>query len=228
MEGILLINKPKGITSHKVIEIIRKKTKIKKVGHAGTLDPLATGLLVVMIGKKYTKLSNQLICKDKIYLVTMQLSILTNTGDFQGEIIKKTDIIKFKRKEIEQVFNIYQNYSYFQKPPLFSAIKVKGKKLYEYARKKIEVIITPRIITIYSIKLLNYNSKKGIIKFETKCSKGTYIRSLVKDIAEQLKTIATVKQLKRIQSGNFNIKQAYNLNNLSSKKIEQILIKKIN
>ncbi|CAI2186595.1 19930_t:CDS:2 [Funneliformis geosporum] len=176
MDGILLIDKPSGITSHKVVEIIRKKLGIKKVGHAGTLDPLATGLLIIMLGKS-TKLSNLLICQSKTYEVEMKLFLETDTGDIIGKTIKN------------------------QKPQVFT--ENQGKKLYQYARKGILIEVPPRLVKIREIKLLNYSPHEAKINFLAECSKGTYIRSLVKDIAEKLGTIATVNQLRRISSGKF-------------------------
>src|SRR2546421_7691015 len=132
MDGILLVDKPTGITSHKVIEIIRKKLNIRRVGHAGTLDPLATGLLVIMVGKA-TKLSNQLISQFKTYEVEMKLFLETDTGDITGKIIKNEKLQRFTEKQIQEVINSFNNHEYWQKPPIYSAIKIKGRKLYQYA-----------------------------------------------------------------------------------------------
>ncbi|CAG8702086.1 7926_t:CDS:2, partial [Ambispora leptoticha] len=187
MDGILLIDKPSGITSHKVIEIIRKKLSIKKVGHAGTLDPLATGLLVIMVGKA-TKLSNQLISQFKTYEVEMKLFLETDTGDITGKIIKDENPQAFTKKQIQE-----------------------GRKLYQYARKGILVEAPPRLVKIEKIKLSNYLPGEEKINFLVECSKGTYIRSLAKDIAEKMGTIATVSQLRRISSGKFHVNQALKL-----------------
>src|ERR1044071_4687191 len=127
MDGILLIDKPSGITSHKVIEIVRRKLGIRKVGHAGTLDPLATGLLVIMIGKT-TKLSNQLISQFKSYKVEMKLFLETDTGDITGKVIKSENSQIFVEKQIQEAINYFNDYQYLQQPPLYSAIKVKGRK----------------------------------------------------------------------------------------------------
>ena len=218
MDGILLIDKPSGITSHKVIEIIRRKLNIKKVGHAGTLDPLATGLLIIMVGKA-TKLSNQLISQFKSYEVEMKLFIETDTGDITGKINEKQVRQVIEKKPIEKVISSFNNSTYWQKPPLYSAVKIQGKKLYEYARQGIKITIPTRQITIKKIELLDYNLENSTVRFSVECSKGTYVRSLVKDMAEKLGTIATVSQLRRISSGNFHIKQALKLEEVKEEKI---------
>ena len=218
MDGIILIDKPIGPTSHKIVEFVRKKLKIRKVGHAGTLDPIATGLLIIMIGKS-TKISSLLTSQFKSYQVEMKLFKETNTGDITGKIIKTEEEKIFEIKDVLQAIDYFNNYTYLQDPPLYSAIKIKGKKLYQYALKGINVNVPPRSVTIRSINFLNYNKEKNIINFSTNCSKGTYIRSLVIDIAKRLKTIATVSQLRRISIGNFHIKDAIKLDEVCEKKI---------
>jgi len=218
MDGILLIDKPSGITSHKVVEIIRKKLGVKKVGHAGTLDPLATGLLIIMLGKA-TKLSNTLICQSKTYEVEMKLFLETDTGDITGRIIKDEKPQTFTENQVQAVISSFYNYEYWQKPPIYSAIKIKGRKLYQYARKGVPVEYPPRLVKIEKIKLLNYSSDEKKINFLVECSKGTYIRSLVKDIAEKLGVIATVSQLRRISSGKFNINQTLKLEEVEKGKL---------
>lgn len=216
MDGILLIDKPLGITSHKVVEIIRKKLGIKKVGHAGTLDPLATGLLIIMLGKA-TKLSNQLISESKTYEVEMKLFIETDTGDITGNVIKHQEQRTLNKERIKEVINSFNNYEYWQRPPIYSAIKIKGRKLYEYARQNIAIEIPPRLVKIQEIKLLSFSSETEIISLLAKCSKGTYIRSLVKDLAEKLNIIATVSQLRRISSGNFHVDKSLKLEEIEEK-----------
>src|SRR6185503_16521038 len=218
MDGILLIDKPSGITSHKVVEIIRKKLGVKKVGHAGTLDPLATGLLVIMLGKA-TKLSNQLVSQSKTYEVEMKLFLETNTGDITGKIIKSEKERIFTENQIQTVFNFFNDYEYWQKPPIYSAIKIGGRKLYQYARQGISIEVPPRLVKIEKLKLLSYSPQEAKINFVVKCSKGTYIRSLVKDIAEKLKTITTVNQLRRISSGKFHVNQAIKLEEMNEENI---------
>ena len=218
MDGLLLVDKPTGLTSHKVVEIVRKRLNIKKVGHAGTLDPLATGLLVVMLGKS-TKLSNFLTSQFKSYQTEMELFIETDSGDITGKIIKREKTKLFKRERIQEAINSFSDYTYWQKPPLYSAIKVEGKKLYEYARQGKTIEISPRQVVIKKIELLEYFPKKNTISLQVECSKGTYIRSLVKDIAQKLAIIATVVKLRRINSGIFHIDQAIKLEEISAKKV---------
>lgn len=229
MDGLLLIDKPQGLTSHQVIEIIRQKLKIKKVGHAGTLDPLATGLLVIMLGKT-TKLSNSLISQNKSYQVEIELFIETDSGDITGKIIKTEQTYDFEQKKLHEVINAFNEYTYWQTPPLYSAIKIKGKKLYEYARKGEKITIPPRKVTIEKIKLLSYFPQTDIVVLTIECSKGTYIRSLVSDIAVKLGTIATVTKLRRISSGDFQISQAITLEEISENKIipEKLIINQRN
>src|SRR3954470_7553792 len=194
MQGILLIDKSTGLTSHKVVEVIRRKLNIKKVGHAGTLDPLATGLLIIMLGKS-TKLSNLLISQFKTYQVEMELFIKTDSGDITGKIIKEEEKFSFEKEKIQEIINSFDNYTYWQTPPLYSAIKIKGKKLYEYARQGKKIDIPPRQVIIKKIELLEYAQEEKKIFLEVECSKGTYIRSLVGDIAQKLGTVATVIKL---------------------------------
>jgi len=210
VDGIILIDKPQGQTSHQVVQIIKKKLGARKVGHAGTLDPLATGLLVILVNKA-TKLSDFFLNKDKVYEVEAQLFIETDTGDITGDIIKQEKNKNFELKQIKQVLVSFNNNEYWQNPPLYSAIKVKGQKLYQYARKGLTVEVPARLVKISRLELLEYISQSGTIKLLVNCSKGTYIRSLVKDIAQKLGTIATVKQLRRISSGKLHIQQAVSL-----------------
>lgn len=218
MDGLLLIDKPAGLTSHQVVAIVRNRLGIKKVGHAGTLDPLATGLLVVMVGKA-TKLSNQLTAQFKIYEAEMKLFQQTDTGDIAGKIIKEQKPQIFTLSQVQTALNSFNQTTYWQTPPLYSAIKIKGKKLYEYARQGLKVEIPPRKVIINSIKLLEYNSDQGKINLIVECSKGTYIRSLVQDIAQKLGTIATLSQLRRTSSGSFHLDQAIKLDGVRPDKI---------
>lgn len=204
--GIFLVNKSEGITSHDVINKIKKRFNIKKIGHAGTLDPLATGVMVVLINQA-TKISNFLLFDDKCYEIEMNLFSETDSGDITGNVIKTEEFKKITKKQVKSIMDKYNGYMYDQYPPIYSAIKVKGKKLYEYAREKKDVVIKPKTVTIISCLLINFNSKKGIIKFKVWCSKGTYIRSLVKDIAKDLNTIASVSFLRRTASGMFDISE---------------------
>ncbi len=211
MNGILLINKPKEYTSHDIVAIVKKITK-EKVGHTGTLDPNATGVLPLLIGKA-TGLSKYLINHDKIYIATLKLGIKTDTADGEGKIIEKRDIPNLSKETIEKALkNIVGKQE--QIPPMYSAIKVNGKKLYEYARSGKTVEVKPRQIEIYSIKLLKVDSKEAEIVFEISCSKGTYIRTVCENLAEKLNTVGYMKELQRVQVGEFNISNSINVEDI--------------
>lgn len=211
MNGILLINKPKEYTSHDIVAIVKKITR-EKVGHTGTLDPNATGVLPLLIGKA-TGLSKYLINHDKIYIATLKLGIKTDTADGEGKIIEKRDIPNLNKETIE---NTLQNIIGKQEqiPPMYSAIKVNGKKLYEYARSGKTVEVKPRQIEIYNTKLLNIDSREAEIVFEISCSKGTYIRTVCENLAEKLNTVGYMKELQRVQVGEFNISNSINVEDI--------------
>ena len=225
MNGILLVNKEKEYTSHDVVAIVKKITR-EKVGHTGTLDPNATGVLPLLIGKA-TLISKYLINHDKIYIATLKLGIKTDTADGEGTILEKQDISKLNIDE-EKITHILKDIVGKQQqfPPMYSAIKINGKKLYEYARNGQTIDVKPRDIEIYNTKLINYNKKEDEIEFEISCSKGTYIRTVCEDVAKRLNTIGYMKELKRIQVGDFNIKKSYLLKEIkqSSQNIENLLI----
>lgn len=210
MDGIIVINKEKEYTSHDVVAIVKKIVK-DKVGHTGTLDPNATGVLPLLIGEG-TKISKYLINHDKIYEVTLQLGIKTDTADVEGKVIQQEEVEEtmLEKEKIEQIFNSIKG-KQKQIPPMYSAIKVKGKKLYEYARKGQEVEIPAREIEIYAIQLLEIKKNEKQIRFEVSCSKGTYIRSLCETIAERLETIGYMKELKRTKVGEFSIQNSITL-----------------
>lgn len=221
MDGIIIINKEKEYTSHDVVAKVKKILNEKKVGHTGTLDPNATGVLPILLGKG-TKLSKYLINHNKIYEATLKLGEKTDTADIEGKIIEEKDV----KKENLSVENIARTLQEFigkskQVPPMYSAIKVNGKKLYEYARKGQTIEIKPREIEIYGIELLNINNNE--ITFRVHCSKGTYIRTLCENIAEKLETVGYMKELKRIEVGEFNIKNAITLKELESKKGKTVI-----
>lgn len=225
MDGILIVNKPKNCTSHDIVYKIKKITS-EKVGHTGTLDPMATGILPLLIGKG-TQCSKYLINHDKIYQAQLKLGIKTDTADSEGKIIEKKDILPniLEKENIQKVLNSFLG-EQMQIPPMYSAIKVKGKKLYEYARNGKNVKIEPRKIKIYEIKLIKIYQQEKIIEFEVSCSKGTYIRSLCEDIANRLGTIGYMKNLNRMQVGNFNNLNAVNIENIDNKEKSIELIKK--
>ena len=210
MNGIILINKGKNITSHDVVYKIKKIVN-EKVGHSGTLDPMATGVLPILIGKG-TLCSKYLINHDKIYETTIQLGKKTDTADSEGKIIEEKKVEKETLKED----NIRENLKKFigkqqQLPPIYSAIKVNGKKLYEYARKGEKVEIQPRNIEIYNLDLININEKEQQITLRVSCSKGTYIRSLCEDIAKSLNTVGYMLNLNRIKVDRFDISKSVTL-----------------
>lgn len=217
MDGIIIINKEQDYTSNDVVQIIKKKLN-EKVGHTGTLDPMATGVLPILVGKG-TLLSKYLINHNKLYVATLKLGIKTDTGDITGKIIKeiKPDERCLKQENIIKVLEDIKG-EQKQTPPMYSAIKVNGKKLYEYARKGLKLDIEPRTINIYDTDLLEINEEKKEIKFKVNCSKGTYIRTLCETIAERLGTIGTMTSLRREKVGVFNISQAIKISEINEKK----------
>lgn len=227
LDGVLIIDKPSGITSHDVVAKVRKALKTKKVGHTGTLDPLATGVLVVCV-EKATKLVNYLTCDEKIYEVEMKLGIKTDTGDITGNIIDEDTNYKVTIKEANEVIKSFVG-KQKQIPPMYSAIKVNGQKLYELARKGIEIEREPRDIEIFDIYNIEINNE--FIKYTVHCSKGTYVRSLCEDIAQRLGTIGVMTKLRRIKSGQFEIENAIKIDDISEEKIismEKLFDKEIN
>lgn len=221
MDGIILVNKEKEYTSHDIVAILRKKLNISKVGHTGTLDPNATGILPILIGKG-TKFSKYLINHDKIYEVELELGKKTDTADIEGKILEERHVDSdYISKNIKKVLDMFIG-EQEQIPPMYSAIKVNGRKLYEYARSGQKIEIKPRKIEIYNIELIEQN--KNIIKFIVSCSKGTYIRSLCEDIAEKLNTVGYMKNLKRLQVGNFNVKDSIKISDINIKNINEYII----
>lgn len=218
MNGILNIYKPKGITSFDAVRIVRKTSKCKKVGHTGTLDPAACGVLPICIGKA-TKVVDYIMDGYKIYKTTLQLGIVTDTYDLEGTILEENKVDLTTELIKETVLSFVGDIK--QVPPMYSALKVNGKKLYELARKGIEIERKPRDISIYSIDNLKINIP--YVEFEVKCSKGTYIRSLCYDIGRKLECGATMTNLERIATGSFNIKDSIHINNLTKENIDKYL-----
>lgn len=222
MNGLLIINKPKGYTSHDIVNIVRKKLNIKKVGHTGTLDPNATGVLQVLVGQA-TKISKYLVEHKKTYIATLKLGEQRDTGDSEGNVINQDlDLRVYDNKEIEQALSSFLGKQQ-QIPPIYSSIKVNGKKLYEYARNGQEIEIKPRDIEVYNISLISYDKKNKIV-FEVECSKGTYIRTLCEDIAKKIGTIGYMKELQRIKVNEFKIEDAILLDDLDNTNIENKII----
>lgn len=214
MNGIILIDKPKDYTSRDIVNIVSKKLQTKKVGHTGTLDPLATGLLVLCIGKTL-KLSELLVSTKKEYIATMTFGIETDTLDITGNIVKRDfNHKKITTKDIETVLKKYTG-KIIQEVPKYSSVKVNGKKLYEYARKGEEVALPKREVEIFNIEPLSEINNKTFT-FKCTVSKGTYIRSLIRDIGVSLGTYATMSDLRRTKQGIFNIEDAYTLEDIEN------------
>ena len=213
MDGIILINKPKNNTSHDIVRKVKKLLN-QKVGHTGTLDPNATGVLPLLIGKG-TELSKYLINHDKIYEAILQLGEKRDTADVEGNVVEEKDVSEscLDKTNIENIFKSFIGIQE-QIPPIYSAIKVNGKKLYEYARKGENIEVQPRKIEIYSMELIDVDKTNKQIHFRVKCSKGTYIRTLCEDIAYKLQTVGYMKELKRTQVGEFKIEDAITIEQL--------------
>ena len=206
MEGIIVVNKPKGITSFDVIRKLKKILKTKKIGHTGTLDPLATGVMLMCVGKA-TKLASDLEAKDKVYIADFDIGYATDTYDIEGKKIVE-NIIDVSKEDLEQSIKKFIG-NIKQVPPMYSAIKIDGNKLYHLARKGIEVERPERDVTIEYINLLDFKDNKA--KIETKVSKGCYIRSLIFDIGQDLGTYATMTALQRKQVGDYSLENSYSL-----------------
>ncbi len=213
MDGIIVINKPKNCTSH---DVVRKAKKIlnEKVGHTGTLDPNATGVLPLLVGKG-TQISKYLINHDKTYEAVLKLGEKTDTADAEGKIIE-TKEVQPSNLEKENVKKVLRSLIGKQEqiPPIYSAIKVNGKKLYEYARSGQNVDIEPRTIEIYGLELIKIENQE--ITYKVHCSKGTYIRTLCEQIAEKLDTAGYMKELKRTQVGEFTIENSATIEQLEN------------
>ena len=217
MDGIIIINKSKKYTSHDIVYKIKKLFN-QKVGHTGTLDPLATGVLPILIGKG-TQCSKYLTNHNKKYEAQIQLGQKTDTADAEGKIIEEKPVLleAFSEENVNLILEKFLG-EQEQVPPIYSAIKVNRKKLYEYARKGEKIEIQPRKIKIYDIKLLHIDKSKNTVDFEVSCSKGTYIRSLCEDIAEKLGTVGYMSALRRTRVGEFSIKNAITLDELEKNK----------
>lgn len=213
MFGVINIYKPKGMTSHDVVGVLRKKLNIKQVGHTGTLDPFAEGVLPVCVGKA-TRLI-EYFEDDKEYLATVQFGSQTTTYDLEGNITQ-TSSIKITQTNLEKALEIFQG-EILQTPPIYSAIKVNGKKLYEYAREGKEVKIEPRKVTIYKIELKSFDEIKQQAEISIKCSKGTYIRSIANDIGVNLGCFGYLVKLIRTQAGKFLVENSVQLDDLDIK-----------
>ena len=218
MNRIFILNKPLEFTSQDAVSKLKKILNQKKAGHTGTLDPMATGVLPILVGET-TKLSKYLVEHKKTYIAVLKLGTSTDTGDTEGKIIeeKKVNIENLTEDKVEIVLNEFLG-KQIQTPPIYSAIKINGKKLYEYARNEIEVEIPKREIEIYNIKLIQLDKNEKEIKFEVECSKGTYIRTLCEDIAKKLDTIGYMKSLTRTKVNNFKLEDTITFEELEKNK----------
>ena len=224
MDGIIVVKKEKGYTSHDLVSKVKKIVK-EKVGHTGTLDPLATGVLPLLIGKG-TLCSKYLINHNKEYIAVLKLGVSTDTMDGEGKVLEEKDVDTsiLEKSNVEKILSGFVG-KQIQEPPIYSAIKVKGKKLYEYARKGESVEIPKREIEIYDMELRGINKIENEIEFKVKCSKGTYIRSLCSDLAKKLGTIGYMKDLKRLKVGEFSIENSITINEKTTKEnIEEKMI----
>ncbi|MBU4377212.1 MAG: tRNA pseudouridine(55) synthase TruB [Candidatus Omnitrophica bacterium] len=210
LDGILVMDKPKGMTSHDVVNIVRRVLNTKRVGHAGTLDPIATGVLIILVGKA-TKKSDSLLNEDKDYAVTLRLGSATDTGDASGKVIRTGSLTGISPGMVKDAIMSFAGESE-QVPPMYSAIKQKGETLYKLARKGIEVAREPRRINIKEMRIKDISLPDVI--FDISCSKGTYVRQLCQDIGERLGCAGHMAELRRTRSGKYDISQAVALDKL--------------
>ena len=220
MNGVLNIFKPTGMTSFDVVRIVKKVCNTGKVGHTGTLDPEASGVLPVCVGRA-TKIIDYIMDSKKVYEVVFKLGIRTTTYDLEGEVLEERNTESLKDEDILKVVNSFKG-QYSQIPPMYSALKQNGVRLYELARKGIEVEREGRLITIYNIEDIKVNNP--YVSMKVTCSKGTYIRSLCYDIGEKLGVFATMTELNRSATSVFNQEQAININDLNSDNVNEYLI----
>lgn len=209
MNGLLVVNKPKNYTSRDVVNVLNKVFNTKTIGHIGTLDPLATGVLVCLIGK-YTKLNNLLTMHNKEYIVDFKLGILTDTLDATGRVLDTSNNF-IKKEKLVRALKKFKK-TYMQEVPMYSAVKVNGRKLYDYARHDEEIVPPKKRVTIYDIELLDYEYDD--VKIRCTVSKGTYIRALIRDICEYLKTYGVMTGLVRTKINDFKIEDAYTLDEI--------------
>ncbi len=212
MDGIIIVNKPKNYTSRDIVNIVSKSVGTKKVGHTGTLDPMATGVLIICIGKA-TKLVDLLTSKYKEYVAEVTLGIQTDTLDLEGNILKEENVIVSDKDILNAVLSFKGKY--MQEVPIYSAVRVDGKKLYEYAREGANVTLPKREVEIKNISLIDIERTKNIkFRFKALVSKGTYIRSLVNDIATRLNTIGVMSSLERCRQGIFTLENSYTIEDI--------------
>ncbi len=221
MNGVINIYKNTGMTSFDVVAMVRRVAKMKKVGHTGTLDPAASGVLPVCLGKA-TKIIDYIMENKKVYRVNLKLGMVTDTYDLEGEVLREKDSSHITKDEILNCINSFVG-TIDQVPPMYSALKQNGVRLYELARQGIEVHREARKVTIYSIENIKIESNDNI-QMDVCCSKGTYIRSLCYDIGEKLNVGATMTALERIQNGPFTKEEAINIEDLTEELLEKHII----
>lgn len=210
MTGVIVVNKPKGITSRDVVNKLVKVFGTKSIGHIGTLDPMAMGVLVCLIGK-YTKLGSIMVNHNKEYIATFKLDVLTDTLDIEGKVLK-TDNKIISLEDMNGAIEHFNGLTYMQEVPIYSAVKVNGKKLYDYARNNEDVILPKKEVTIYKLELVSFEDE---VKIKCKVSKGTYIRALIRDICAYLGTYGVMTDLVRTKLGDYDISDAYSLDEIS-------------
>lgn len=210
MNGVIVVNKSKGITSRDVVNKLVKVFGTKSIGHIGTLDPMAMGVLVCLIGK-YTKLGSIMVNHDKEYIATFKLNVLTDTLDIEGKVIDTADK-KISLEDMQGAIEHFNGLTYMQEVPIYSAVKVNGKKLYDYARSNEDVILPKKEVTIYKLELVSFEDE---VKIKCKVSKGTYIRALIRDICAYLGTYGVMTDLVRTKLGDYDISDAYSLDEIS-------------
>ncbi|MGY3775865.1 tRNA pseudouridine(55) synthase TruB [Helcococcus sueciensis] len=216
--GILVINKSENMTSHDVVAILRKKLNMKRIGHTGTLDPMATGVLPICI-ENSTRISEYIMNQGKSYIATLKFGESTTTYDSEGEITNISDNVSFTSDEINKVLKTFLG-DISQTPPIYSAIKVNGKKLYEYARDNEKIEIKSRKVTVYDIKLLEI--KNEFAKIYINCSKGTYIRSIIHDLGIKLNSYAHMTELIRTRVGHFDLENSIDISKIDSYSLEDL------
>jgi tRNA pseudouridine55 synthase len=215
-QGIIVINKPAGITSHDVVGFVRRKFNMRRVGHAGTLDPMATGVLILLLGKS-TKLFDQFVAFDKAYRATLRLGTKTTSADIMGDVLEQKPFTAIDQKKVEEVFVTFTGPQQ-QKPPMVSAVKHKGERLYKLARQGKQVERTARDVRIDELKLLSFNLPD--VEFFMSCSKGTYVRQLAEDVGDVLGCGACICQIERTKVGPFDIAQSVTLEELNEGHIQ--------
>ncbi len=217
MDGIIVVDKPSGMTSHDVVSRVRRKLNMRRVGHAGTLDPLATGVLVMLLGRS-TKLFDKFVAFDKAYAATLKLGTQTTSADITGEVIEQKPFDHILRENVEDVLSGFVGES-DQMPPMVSAVKFKGERLYRLARKGIVVERPARKIRIDVLRLVDFQLPQ--VRFYLECSKGTYVRTLAEDVGVKLGCGACITQIERTKVGHFRLEDAVKLEDLNESHIRR-------